>query len=129
VDQAALAGFVASGAFYGHVRRCRREYAARLDAFLSAAEECRAPLEFRHADSGMNLLGRWTSPPRDLAAVDRRVAALGFALPSLDRYWLERAPRGPAAEARPRGLVFGFSAFAPGAIRAAWRKLAPALRG
>jgi len=40
-------------------------------------------------------------------------------LPPLEHY---------ALADRRRGFVFGFSAFAPGAIRCAWRRLAPALR-
>jgi GntR family transcriptional regulator/MocR family aminotransferase len=119
VDQAALAAFMDAGAFYGHLRRCRREYGARLDAFLSVAREVDAPLDFPHAGSGMNLMGLWREPPRDLAGLPRRLAALGFDLPSLARY---------ALADRRSGLVFGFSAFAPGAIRAAWRRLGPALR-
>ncbi len=119
VDQAALAGFLDSGAFYGHLRRARREYAARLDAFLDVAREVEAPLAFAHADSGMNLMGTWAAPPRDLAGLPARLAAAGFDLPSLERYQLED---------RRSGLLFGFAAHAPGAIRAAWRRLGPLLR-
>lgn len=125
VDQAALADFIDSGAFFAHLRRARREYAGRLDAFLATAREVGAPLAFDHADSGMNLLGLWTAPPREPRTLGSRLAALGFDLPALDRYRLEPAEGG---RSRPSGLVFGFSAFSSGAIRAAWRRLGPALR-
>ncbi|MFT3913329.1 MAG: PLP-dependent aminotransferase family protein [Anaeromyxobacteraceae bacterium] len=123
LDQATLAAFLDAGAFYGHLRRCRREYAGRLDAFLSVAREVGAPLEFRHADSGMNLLGRFTAPPRDPAAQRRRLAEAGFAVPGLEPYLLEPGGR-PAHHA---ALFFGFSAFTAGALRQAWRRLGPLL--
>jgi GntR family transcriptional regulator/MocR family aminotransferase len=118
VDQAALAGFLEGGHFYAHLRRCRREYAGRLAAFLEVAREVSAPLDFLHPDGGMNLCGLWRGPPDDGAAVSRRLAEQGFDLPPLEQY---------ALADRRRGFVFGFSAFTPGAIRAAWRRLAPAL--
>ncbi len=34
IDQATLAEFISIGAFFSHIRRCRKTYAAKLEVFL-----------------------------------------------------------------------------------------------
>jgi GntR family transcriptional regulator/MocR family aminotransferase len=111
VDQATLAEFIASGSFYSHIRRCRKEYADRLDTFLSTAEQLRLPLRFPHTDGGVNQCGRWLEP---------RAEAVweGLEVPALSRY---------ALRSQARGLVFGFTAFDHAAIKAGLRRFAAML--
>ncbi len=113
IDQAALAEFIASGSFFRHIRRCRREYAARLDTFLTTARALGLPLRFPHTDGGMNLLGVWTRQPDNDDTLDRRLTGAGFQIPPLSRY---------ALKSTLRGLVFGFTAFDHGTIKASLRR-------
>jgi GntR family transcriptional regulator/MocR family aminotransferase len=52
LDQATLALFLESGAFYSHIRRCRREYAARHKVFLELFARTDLPLTFEHTMAG-----------------------------------------------------------------------------
>jgi GntR family transcriptional regulator/MocR family aminotransferase len=113
VDQAALALFLESGAFYSHIRRCRKAYAERQGLFLKLLREADFPLEFPVADGGMNLTGLLPAKADD-AVWSRRLAAAGFDVPALSRYAVRPT--------RP-GLVFGFTAFAPPVLRAAVGRL------
>jgi GntR family transcriptional regulator / MocR family aminotransferase len=115
IDQATLAEFIAQGALYRHIRRCRREYASRLAAFLENAVDL--PLEFPHTDGGMNLLG-WLPPGADDLAASATLATGGWNVPSARSY---------ALRAAQPGLLFGFTAFAPHTIRLHLRRLAPSL--
>ncbi len=103
IDQATLAAFLESGGFYSHVRRCRRNYAERQEAFLSAIQKGRLPLDFRYRDGGMNLTG-FLPPGLDDAAWSARLKQAGLDVPALSHY--SNAPTEP-------GLVFGFTAFTP----------------
>lgn len=116
IDQATLADFVSSGAFYTHIRRCRKEYGTRQEAFLSAAQSIDWPLEFPHTDGGMNLAGFF--PPGadgDDRAHSASLKQAGLDVPPLSRY---------SISATQRGLVFGFTAFDPPAIRNAMKRVA-----
>ncbi len=108
VTQATLARFLESGAFYSHIRRCRRAYAERQALFLELFENAGLPLEFPNTDGGMNLTG-FLPDGTDDAALSERLGAAGFDVPPLSRY---------AIKSKRRGLVFGFTAFTPDAIRA-----------
>ena len=100
VDQATLAGFIESGAFYSHIRRSRRHYAERQAAFCEFARRAALPVEFSHVDGGMNLQGRL--PPRtDDVRLARGLSDAGFEIPPVAAYSLRR---------QPPGLVFGFAA-------------------
>ncbi len=57
-DQATLAEFMESGGFFRHIRRCRKQYAERLDVFLSSMAKQQIPLQFPFIDGGMNQTGR-----------------------------------------------------------------------
>lgn len=113
VDQATLALFLESGAFYSHIRRCRKAYAQRQALFLKLFADARLPLEFPHADGGMNLTGLLPEGTDD-EACSRRLLAAGFDVPALSRY---------AIRAKQPGLVFGFTAFTPQEIRSAFGRM------
>ena len=107
IDQATLAEFLDSGAFYSHIRRCRKNYAERQQTFLEAMRRCSLPLEFRYRDGGMNLTG-FLPDGYDDRAWSERLRAGGLDVPALSSYAHLHADR---------GLVFGFTAFTPAQIR------------
>jgi GntR family transcriptional regulator/MocR family aminotransferase len=114
IDQGTLAAFVDAGAFYTHLRRCRREYGERLATFLAAAEHAALPLRFPHADGGMNVAG-FAEGSLDDDAMSRALLAEGLEVPSLSSYSLRP---------RVRGLVFGFTAFDHARIRSGVERVA-----
>lgn len=113
IDQATLAAFLDSGAFYSHIRRARKNYAERQQAFLDAIEKGSLPLEFRYRDGGMNLTGFLPQEFND-QTWSARLKAAGLDVPALSQY---------APQPAQRGLVFGFTAFTPAEIRRAVEKL------
>ena len=117
LDQAALALFLESGAFYSHIRRCRREYAQRHALFLDLFARADLPLTFEHTDGGMNVVG-YLPRGSDDAAWSRRLHDAGFDVPALSDYAIEPV--------RP-GLVFGFTAFTIDQLRTEFKRLRPVL--
>lgn len=117
VDQATLALFLECGAFYTHIRRCRREYAARQALFLDLFAATSLPIEFGDSDGGMNLVG-FLPAGSDDAAWSRLLESEGFDVPSLSHYAIQ--PTDP-------GLVFGFTAFSPEKLRQAFGRVRPVL--
>jgi GntR family transcriptional regulator/MocR family aminotransferase len=117
VDQATLALFLESGAFYSHIRRCRREYASRQKLFLDLFAKSDLPLTFGHADGGMNVVG-FLPDDIDDAAVSRRLRQDGFDVPALSHYAIRPT--------RP-GLVFGFTAFDAETLRTEFKRMQPVL--
>jgi GntR family transcriptional regulator / MocR family aminotransferase len=113
IDQATLARFLESGAFYSHIRRCRRVYAERQARFLALAREQGLPLRFVHTDGGMNLTG-FLPEGADDQAISRRLKAAGLDVPPLSTYSIKST--------RP-GLVFGFTAFDREATEEAFRRM------
>jgi GntR family transcriptional regulator/MocR family aminotransferase len=113
IDQATLAHFLASGAFYSHIRRCRRAYAARQSLLLDLFRGSDLPLRFEHPDGGMNLTG-FLPDGTDDSHWSRRLAEAGFDVPPLSRYAVKHT--------RP-GLVLGFTAFTPEVLRASFERL------
>jgi len=113
IDQAALAAFLESGAFFSHIRRCRKAYAERQALFLDLFRKSDLPLEFRYTDGGMNLAG-YLPTGTDDAKWSNRLHASGFDVPSLAHYSIRR---------RSPGLVFGFTAFSPTVIRTSFEGL------
>jgi GntR family transcriptional regulator / MocR family aminotransferase len=107
IDQATLAAFLDSGAFYSHIRRCRKNYAERQLSFLDAIQKGSLPLEFRYRDGGMNLTG-FLPDHCDDTSWSARLRTAGFDVPALSQY---------AGIPTERGLVFGFTAFTPTQIR------------
>jgi GntR family transcriptional regulator/MocR family aminotransferase len=117
LDQATLALFLESGAFYSHIRRCRREYAQRHALFLDLFGRSNLPLQFEQTDGGMNVVG-YLRDGSDDAAWSRRMQDAGFDVPALSHYAIEPV--------RP-GLVFGFTAFSTERLRAEFKRMRPIL--
>ena len=117
LDQATLALFLESGAFYSHIRRCRREYASRHALFLDLFADTDLPLTFEHTDGGMNVVG-YLPDGSDDAAWSRRLQESGFDVPALSHYAIEPT--------RP-GLVFGFTAFPAETLRFEFNRMRPIL--
>jgi GntR family transcriptional regulator/MocR family aminotransferase len=117
LDQATLALFLESGAFYSHIRRCRREYAARHALFLDLFARTDLPLTFEHTDGGMNVVG-YLPDGSDDVAWSRRLEEEGFDVPALSHYAIEPT--------RP-GLVFGFTAFPADTLRFEFKRMQPLL--
>jgi GntR family transcriptional regulator/MocR family aminotransferase len=116
IDQATLEEFIATGAFFTHVRRCRREYAVRLEALLEGVHRSKLPVSLPYADGGMNIAALLL-PESDLSE-DRLVhwlADRGFEAPGLSSYCL-------ALRAKP-GVLLGFAAFEPETIETLTRRL------
>lgn len=119
LSQAALADFIASGAFTAHIRRMRRAYAERQAAMLHhAAVHTAGRLTLRPAAAGMHLTGL-LPPGTDDVGLIRRLRLVGLYPGALSRYYF-----GPAT--RP-GLVLGFAASPPAAIAVGMQRLGEAL--
>jgi GntR family transcriptional regulator/MocR family aminotransferase len=101
IDQATLSSFLESGAFYAHLRRCRRHYAERQEFFLKQVQRCGLPLRFPITGRGMNLAGMLPEGYRD-RLWSNRLKEAGLDVPPLSRYAVE--PTAP-------GLLFGLAAF------------------
>ncbi|HEY3383442.1 MAG TPA: PLP-dependent aminotransferase family protein [Vicinamibacterales bacterium] len=117
IDQATLAEFLESGAFYSHIRRCRKAYAERQALFLRLFKASDLPLRFEHTDGGMNLTG-FLPAGTDDAAWSEKLGRAGFDVPPLSRYAL--------GATRP-GLVFGFTAFSPDLIQSSFERMCAVL--
>lgn len=113
IDQATLAAFLESGAFYAHLRRCRKHYAERQSYFLEQAKRYGLPLHFPVSGRGMNLAGLLLEGVND-AALSVRLRMAGLDVPPLARYAIKPA--------QP-GLLFGLAAFNKQAIQAGVEKL------
>jgi GntR family transcriptional regulator / MocR family aminotransferase len=118
LDQATLALFLESGAFYSHIRRCRREYASRHALFLDLFAKTDLPLTFEHTDGGMNVVA-YLPDGSDDVAWSSRLQESGFDVPALSHYAIEPT--------RP-GLVFGFTAFTDDTIRVEFKRMHPILK-
>jgi GntR family transcriptional regulator/MocR family aminotransferase len=117
IDQASLAEFIEAGAFHTHIRRSRAEYGHRLETLVESASKVGLPFSFPHTDGGMNLAGFLDGTAQD-EEYSKRLKQNGLDVPSLSHYSLRPT--------RP-GLVFGFTAFEPHAIREATKRIALAL--
>jgi GntR family transcriptional regulator/MocR family aminotransferase len=119
VEQAALTEFIADGYLARHVRRMRVAYRERQQTLLEAAQAALAGLlEVEPAEAGMHLMG-WLPPGSDDQAVARRAAAQGVDAPPLSAFAVEPC--------RP-GLLLGYAAYPPAALREGVARLARALR-
>jgi GntR family transcriptional regulator / MocR family aminotransferase len=118
IDQAALAEFLESGAFFSHIRRCRRAYAERQALFLDLFRESDLPLDFRYTDGGMNLAG-FLPPGTDDASWSSALAAAKFDVPPISHY---------SYRGRGSGLVFGFTAFSPNFLRTSFASMKKVLQ-
>jgi GntR family transcriptional regulator/MocR family aminotransferase len=119
LGQAALALFIAEGHFATHLRRMRVAYRERSEALIAALQaDCAGPLAPQPCDTGMQL---WASLRPRLSDVRLRDAAAegGVEVAALADYFIGRPSQA--------GLVFGFGAVRPEAVRAGTRALAAAI--
>ena len=122
LEQAALASFMDEGHFARHLRRMRGVYRERAEVLLEALHDrCAGVLEPAPCDTGMQLCA-FLPPGVSDVRICHRAARLGVEVAPLSEYGFGRQRRG--------GLVFGFGAVHPAAIRAGvetlQRALAPA---
>ena len=116
--QAVLADFIHEGHFDRHVRRMRKLYAARADAFAEAAHKhWRGLIEVPEIRAGMDIACRLQVENEQDAFA--RLQAAGIDLLPLASYCV--APRGA-------GLVMGFAPYDERAIEEAAQVVARALR-
>lgn len=118
IDQATLSAFLECGAFYAHLRRCRKHYADRQAFFLEQVHRYRLPLTFPVTGRGMNLAGMLPDSTND-RALSLRLQEAGLDIPSLSQYALKSAPP---------GLLFGLAAFHRKQIQQGVSRMAPIFR-
>lgn len=117
--QAVLADFIHEGHFDRHVRRMRKIYAARANAFAEAAHKhWQGLIEVPEIRAGMDIACRLQVETEQ--DVFGRLQAAGIDALPLASYCVK--PRGP-------GLVMGFAPYEERAIEDAARAVAQALRG
>ncbi len=114
IDQATLSSFLESGAFYAHLRRCRRHYAERQSLFLEQVARYGLPLRFPITGRGMNLAGLLPEGSSD-RIWSSRLKAAGLDVPPLSSY---------AVNPTPPGLLFGLAAFDTRSIQRGVAKMA-----
>jgi GntR family transcriptional regulator/MocR family aminotransferase len=116
--QGVVADFIDEGHFAAHVRRMRTLYRARRDVFMDVAQrQLGSAIDFPNADAGLRATGIFRSGRND-RDVSRRALKLGVEAPPLSSYYDGRRPR--------TGLLLGYAALSPDAIRAGVRALARA---
>lgn len=122
IEQAALAGLIASGAFERHLRQAAKALKARRTALLSAIERYAGDaVEVADSSAGMHILA-WL--PRMSHAQSRalveRARALGLGLYLVAPYCLKPLPR--------PGLLLGYADLPPADLQAAMRIFGECLR-
>ncbi len=118
LDQATLGSFLESGAFYSHLRRCRRVYLERQQLFLELVRKKGLPLTFPVTGRGMNLAAYLPTQVND-RQLSERLLQHGLDTPAVSQY---------AAGAHRPGLLFGLTAFDRAAIERGVETLATVLR-
>jgi GntR family transcriptional regulator/MocR family aminotransferase len=111
IEQAALAGFMQSGAFERHLRRSALELKERRAVLIDGLRACsRGRLEVEDSRAGMHLVvwlpGRGDE---DVQALVRHAQMAGLGLYSISPYYLHAKPRA--------GLLMGYGALSVAEIR------------
>jgi GntR family transcriptional regulator/MocR family aminotransferase len=118
LEQAVVAAFIADGHMARHIRRMRTVYAERQAVLVEAARsELAGFLELVPAEAGIHLLGWLPTGVNDRPVADRAT-----------RHGVEARPLSDfrVADAARGGLLLGYAAYPPEAIRTAVRTLAAA---
>lgn len=113
LDQATLAAFLETGAFFSHIRRCRKVYAERQSMFLDLFQKSDLPLSFPNVDGGMNLVGILPDGTDD-ALWSEKLYQAGLDVPALARYSIKQTTP---------GLILGFTAFSPSTLRTSFDRM------
>ena len=117
--QAVLADFIGEGHFDRHLRRMRKLYAARAEAFSHAAQRhWQGLIEVPPIRAGLDVVGRLLVG--DEAQMRARLASEGIEVMPLQRYCIR--PQAP-------GLVMGFAPYDEATIERAAQAVAQVLRG
>ncbi len=120
MPQRVLARFMEDGAFYRHVRKMRRLYRRRRDAFLAGVREhFDGMLRFQDHGAGMSVALHFVTP-LDAIQVQQNLRAAGLTCPSLAAYY----GGGVAKD----GLLCGFCAFDEDEISQGLEQMQAALR-
>jgi GntR family transcriptional regulator/MocR family aminotransferase len=117
LEQAVLTDFMVEGHFRRHVRRMRILYAERRAAFIEAASTL--PLEIQSAETGIYCIG-WLADGMDDLSLVRTALAHDLYLWPVSSLCIEPLQR--------RGLIFGYGAYNPQAIKAGIETLAAIMR-
>ena len=118
LEQAVVAAFIADGHMARHVRRMRTVYAERQAALVEAARsELAGFLELVPAEAGVHLLGWLPTGVNDRQVADQAT-----------RHGVETRPLSDfrVADSARGGLLLGYAAYPPEAIRTGVRTLADA---
>jgi GntR family transcriptional regulator/MocR family aminotransferase len=116
LEQAVLADFLSERHFARHVRRMRALYAERQEALVDALRRSlEGRLEIGPTGAGMHLVGL-LGEDEDDAMISARLWDAGLEAPALSRYAMVRPSRG--------GLLLGWAAYDPEAIRSSVARLA-----
>jgi GntR family transcriptional regulator/MocR family aminotransferase len=119
LEQGVLADFIGEGHYARHVRRMRAIYEERRDALRDAVRRrLDGRLMLGAADAGMHTVG-WLAEGSDDRRISEALAAAGVDAAPLSRYWTG-TPSGS-------GLMLGYAAYSPEAIRAAVDRMARVL--
>jgi GntR family transcriptional regulator/MocR family aminotransferase len=119
IDQATLARFITEGFFLSHIRRMRRIYAERRDAFIRHFNELLADrFTLQVPEAGLNIVA-WLKREDDFPIVRRITEEIGVRPAPLSVFCIE-------AKLKP-AFVFGFAAWTPAQIRESLGKLASSL--
>jgi GntR family transcriptional regulator/MocR family aminotransferase len=117
LEQAVVAEFMARGHYQRHLRRLQAAYAERLDALRSAVEASGAPLRLRPVHSGLHAVADVEGAQAEAVALE--AAARGVEVMPLSHYHADGRDGG--------GLILGFGATRPAAMRPALHTLAAAI--
>ena len=119
--QAVVADFMDEGHFATHIRRMRKLYAERHDAFQAAAlKHLSGSVDVARTDTGLHTVGYLTPEISEKDVADR-AWALGLTVAPLGRYTI--------APTALNGLVLGFSGVKPAEIDKGARVLGEVLTG
>jgi GntR family transcriptional regulator/MocR family aminotransferase len=119
LEQGVLADFIGEGHYVRHLRRMRAVYEERRDALRDAvARRLDGRLTLGSMDAGMHTVG-WLPPGSDDRRASESLLTADVDAVPLSRYWT-----GPPSGS---GLVLGYAAYSPEAIRAAVDRMARVL--
>src|SRR6266540_469163 len=120
IDQATLARFITEGFFLSHIKRMRRIYAERREAFVKHFNELLGDrFTLQVPEGGLNMVA-WLKREEDFPAISRVTLQIGVKPSALSFYCIRATPK-PA-------FVFGFAGWTPAQIRESLVKLASSLR-
>jgi GntR family transcriptional regulator/MocR family aminotransferase len=120
IDQATLARFITEGYFLSHIKRMRKIYAQRREAFIKYFNELLGNrFTLQVPEGGLNMVG-WLKREEDILAISRVTLEIGVKPAPLSFYCIRATPK-PA-------FVFGFAGWTPAQIQESLVKLASSLQ-